>query len=86
MCVAHNMNSLNVSGGCNHKIITLIIIAWRYRCAMKSYREKRDILFLTRSWEWKLREEKTFEQQLKKKKKLLNCWSKRYKIGNLILE
>ena len=36
---------------------------------MKSYREKRDILFLTRSWEWKLREEKTFEQQLKKKKK-----------------
>ena len=85
------MNSLNVSGDCNHKIIiTLIIIAWRYKCAMKSYREKRDILIsLTRSWEWKLREEITFEQQLKKKKKRkenLNCWSKRYNTGSLMLK
>lgn len=88
MCAAYNMNSLSVNGSCNHKIIiTLIIIAWRYKCAMKSYREKRDILiFLTRSWEWKLREEITFEQQLKKKKNLLNCWSKRYKTGNLMLK
>lgn len=81
------MNSLNVSGDCNHKIIiTLIIIAWRYKCAMKSYREKRHIvIFLTRSWEWKLREEITFEQQLKKKNNL-NCWSKRYKTGSLMLK
>lgn len=68
--MVYNMCSLNVGGACNHKIIiiTLITIDWGYKYAMKRCREKRDI-FLTGRWGWKLREETTFEQQLKKKKK-----------------
>ena len=86
MCVAHNMNSLNVSGGCNHKIITLIIVAWRYRCAMKSYRERGIYYFLLETGCGSSEKRKHLNSNLKKKKKLLNCWSKRYKIGNLMLE